>query len=89
MDMKDEGNVRIIDEVSDKVYDLVLSYGGSITGEHNDGIIRTPYLPKMYGSEVMTLFKATKDVFDPQNILNPGKKVGDTKEFMMNHLARS
>lgn len=89
MDMKDEKNVRVIDEVSDKVYDLVLSYGGSITGEHNDGIIRTPYLPKMYGPEVMALFKDTKEVFDPQNIFNPGKKVGDTKEFMMSHLARS
>jgi FAD/FMN-containing dehydrogenase len=89
MNMKDDKNIKIIDEVSDKVYELVLSYGGSITGEHNDGIIRTPYLPMMYGPEVMALFKAAKDAFDSQNIFNPGKKVGDTKEFMMSHLARS
>ncbi|MFA6158429.1 MAG: FAD-binding oxidoreductase [Candidatus Paceibacterota bacterium] len=88
MNMKDDRNLRVIDEVSDRVYSLVLSYGGSITGEHNDGIIRTPYLPQMYGAEVMRLFKATKDAFDAQNIFNPGKKVGDTKEFMMSHLAR-
>jgi FAD/FMN-containing dehydrogenase len=89
MNMKDDKNIKIIDEVSDRVYDLVLSYGGSITGEHNDGIIRTPYLPKMYGEEVMGLFIATKDAFDSRNVFNPGKKVGDDKAFMMSHLARS
>jgi FAD/FMN-containing dehydrogenase len=89
MNMKDDKNIRIIDEVSDKVYDLVLSYGGSITGEHNDGIIRTPYLPKMYGSAVMALFVEAKNAFDSKNIFNPGKKVGDDKAFMMSHLARS
>lgn len=89
MDMKDRRNVKIIDEVSDKVYDLVLSYEGSITGEHNDGIIRTPYLLKMYGPEIMALFKRTKDAFDPDNIFNPGKKVGDDKAFMMTHLVRA
>ena len=89
MNMKDDKNIKIIDEVSDRVYDLVLSYGGSITGEHNDGIIRTPYLPKMYGEEVMRLFVATKQAFDSRNIFNPGKKVGDDKAFMMSHLARS
>jgi FAD/FMN-containing dehydrogenase len=87
MDMKDRSNVKIIDEVSDKIYDLVLSYKGSITGEHNDGIIRTPYLPKQFSPEVIALFKKTKDAFDPKNILNPGKKVSITKEYMMSHIA--
>ena len=89
MDMKDPKNIPIIDEVSDKVYDLVLSYKGSLTAEHNDGIIRTPYLAKMFGSEIIALFTQTKAAFDPSTILNPGKKVGATKEYMMNHLARS
>lgn len=89
MDMHDPANIRAIDEVSDKVYDLVLSYGGSITAEHNDGIIRTPYLLKQYGPEVIALFKKTKDSFDPRNIFNPGKKVGDTKEYMMSHIIRA
>jgi len=89
MDMKDERNIKIIDEVSDKVYDLTLSFGGSITAEHNDGIVRTPYLSKMFSPEIMSLFKETKQVFDPLNIFNPGKKIGGTKEYMMSHLARS
>jgi FAD/FMN-containing dehydrogenase len=89
MDMKDPYNVKAIDEVSDKVYDLVLSYKGSITAEHNDGLIRTPYLAKQFSPEVIALFKRTKDAFDPSNILNPGKKVGATKEYMISHLARA
>ncbi len=67
-------------ELQPKVYDLVAKYKGSITGEHNDGIIRTPYLELMYGSEVCELFRQVKEIFDPLNILNPGKKIGGTVE---------
>lgn len=88
MDMHDRKNAEMIPHISDEVYDLVLSYGGSITAEHNDGIIRTPYLEKMYGKEVMALFKKTKEIFDPQNIFNPGKKVGDTVGYMKAHFVR-
>ncbi len=89
MDMQDDKNIKIIDEVSDKVYDLVLSYGGSITAEHNDGIVRTPYLSKMFKPEIIEIFRQVKEVFDPSNIFNPGKKTGCTKEYMMKHIARS
>lgn len=89
MDMKLEKNRALITEVSDKVYDLVLEFKGSITGEHNDGIIRTPYIRKMYGDQVYGLFEETKRIFDPHNIFNPGKKVGCTIEYMQSHLARS
>ncbi|MCE9541324.1 FAD-binding oxidoreductase [Candidatus Kaiserbacteria bacterium] len=61
-----------------KVYRLVAKYKGSITGEHNDGIIRTPYLPIMYGENICALFAEVKKIFDPLNILNPGKKTGGT-----------
>ncbi|MFA6095347.1 MAG: FAD-binding oxidoreductase [Candidatus Paceibacterota bacterium] len=88
MDMKDTGNIRAIDEVSDKVYDLVIRMGGSITAEHNDGIIRTPYLTKMFAPEVISLFARTKAAFDPQGMFNPGKKVGGTKEYMLGHIAK-
>lgn len=89
MDMHEPSNAKAIDEVSDKVYDLVLSYKGSITAEHNDGIIRTPYLSKQFGPEVMEIFKKTKEVFDPSGIFNPGKKVGATKEYMLAHLVKA
>ncbi len=78
MDPKLPDAGKIIDELSHKVYDLVLSYHGSITGEHNDGLVRTPYVQQMFGREMYALFVQIKQIFDPFNIFNPGKKVGLT-----------
>ena len=88
VDPKDPHLDQMIMEVSDKVYDLVIRLGGSITAEHNDGIIRTPYLEKMYGDKIYDLFKQVKKIFDPKNILNPGKKVNGTKDYISTHLAK-
>ncbi len=86
MDMHVPENRDLILKISDQVYDLVLSYGGSLTAEHNDGIVRTPYLEKMYGPFIIGLFKFTKTLFDPKNIFNPGKKVGDTRDYLRDHI---
>ena len=75
-------------EVSEQVYKLVLGMGGSITAEHNDGIIRTPFLPDMFGPEMMDVFGQIKKIFDPQDIFNPGKKVGLTKADIGKYLIR-
>jgi len=83
MDLASPSERDIIPKLSDEVYNLVLEYKGSITAEHNDGLIRTPYLEKMYGMEVYDLFKQAKHIFDPQNIFNPGKKVGATLDYVM------
>ncbi len=88
MDLKDPKTRTIILELSDKVYDLVLKYQGSITAEHNDGIIRSPYLEAQYGSIVTGLFKETKELFDPHYILNPHKKVGVTKDDIAKYLSK-
>jgi FAD/FMN-containing dehydrogenase len=74
--------------VSKQVYDLIIEYGGSITAEHNDGIMRTPFVEQMFGAEMYQLFKQIKTIFDPQNIFNPGKKVGGTLEYLEQHLAK-
>lgn len=79
MDFSDPNARALIPEVAQKVYDLVLKYDGSITGEHNDGIIRTPFLRQQYGEEVYALFEKTKEILDPKNIFNPGKKVPSTQ----------
>ena len=76
-------------DVSEEVYSLVIRLGGSITAEHNDGIIRTPYLTEMFGPEIVTLFAEIKKIFDPQNIFNPGKKVGLTKKDIGKYLIKS
>lgn len=90
IDMNSAEGRREILELGPKVYELVTRYGGSLTGEHNDGIIRTPYLATMFGQEMCDLFSEVKRAFDPWNILNPGKKVGgtiaDIKQSMITHL---
>ena len=57
-----------------------------MTAEHNDGLIRSPYLKQMYGEEVYKLFEKVKRIFDPDNIFNPGKKVGASLEYALEHL---
>jgi len=91
MDVHRPDFAKIISELSTKVYDLVIEFNGSITAEHNDGLIRTPFLEQMYGSEIIGLFAQTKKIFDPQNIFNPGKKVGSSKinwKYAMDHLIK-
>lgn len=87
MDFTKEENLKAIPELSEKVYDLVISLHGSITAEHNDGLIRTPYLEKMYGTQITGLFKQTKDIFDPKNIFNPGKKVNADMVYTLAHVS--
>lgn len=75
---KDPRMPALIESLSKKVYDLVLSYNGSISGEHNDGLVRTPFVKQMFGPEMYALFEAVEHTFDPLGIFNPGKKVGTT-----------
>lgn len=77
---------EIIEKMGKEVYDLVLEYHGSISGEHNDGYVRTPYVEQMFGSEMYALFNQIKKLFDPLNIFNPGKKVGTTYAESATHL---
>lgn len=86
MDLRKENERAKITAVADKFYSLVAEYKGTTTAEHNDGIIRTPYLGKMYNPEVLELFKKTKEIFDPLNIFNPGKKVNGTLEYLESHI---
>ena len=86
MNLADPKSHDIIMELSTKVYELIVKYGGSITGEHNDGIIRTPFLPMMYGEKICGLFADVKNIFDPLHILNPNKKVGGKMEDIAKHM---
>lgn len=89
MDLTKADQREIIPKLSKEVYDLVLEYKGSITAEHNDGIVRTPFLKQQFGEEMVKLFEQTKKIFDPQNILNPGKKVGGSWDFAMKHIKKN
>jgi FAD/FMN-containing dehydrogenase len=89
MDVSKPEARKVILELAPKVYELVMKYGGTTTGEHNDGIIRTPYLPMLFGEKMNDLFRETKQIFDPQNIFNPGKKVGGTFEDIERDMIQS
>lgn len=80
MDLNSPFSVDVILDLSKKVYDVVQEFHGSNSAEHNDGIIRTPYLLGQFGAPVVELFIQTKSIFDPHTIFNPGKKVGGTFE---------
>lgn len=89
MDFKNEETQSIIADVSKKVFDLVFEYQGSMAAEHNDGLVRGPFLEQMYGEEVYQLFREVKDIFDPNRIFNPNKKVDATFKYSYDHLANS
>jgi len=65
---------------------IVLKYKGSLSGEHNDGMIRGPWLKEMYGEQTFGYFKQVKTIFDPHNIFNPHKKTDANWEYSMAHL---
>lgn len=88
MNLSDSAERKKIPACADEVYKLVLEYHGSITAEHNDGLIRSPYLKQMYGEKVYQLFEETKKIFDPLNIFNPGKKIGGSLEYTLSHIKK-
>lgn len=65
---------------------LVFSVGGSMSGEHNDGLIRTSLLPEMYGEEIVHLFNDVKDIFDPHHMFNPRKKAYGDEAWSWQHV---
>ena len=88
MDMTDEKTRAIIPELTEKVFDLVLTYKGSLSAEHNDGLIRGAYLKRMYGEEVFNLFVRVKEIFDPHRIFNPHKKTDADLSYSMRFIKR-
>jgi FAD/FMN-containing dehydrogenase len=87
-DLTQEETRKIIPQIMDEVYDLIIKYNGSLSGEHNDGLLRTPYLKKMYSPEIIKIFEEIKMIFDPKNIFNPQKKVFYDENFILNHIKK-
>ncbi len=72
-----------------EINELVLKSGGSLSGEHNDGMIRGPWLERMYGPSVYGHMKAVKHIFDPENIFNPRKKTDATWDYSFSHIRKN
>ena len=88
MKLEDQTERDKIEPAMKEVNELVLKYGGSLSGEHNDGLIRGPWLKRSYGSEVFSLFVQTKKIFDPKNIFNPHKKTDADWGYSMNSIRK-
>lgn len=75
IDLKTAEGVQRFEAIADEIAELVLKYGGALSGEHGDGLVRSPFQEKMYGPTLYQAFRAIKRTFDPRNLLNPGKIV--------------
>lgn len=69
-----------------EVNELVLKYHGSLSGEHNDGLVRGPWLGQMYGPKMLKIFKEAKAIFDADNIFNPHKKTDANWDYSYKHI---
>ncbi len=71
--LKSQDGVDKMLSIADEISDLVKEFGGSLSGEHGDGIVRGVWNEKMFGPEIYKLFQELKATFDPDGIMNPGK----------------
>lgn len=89
LDLSQVGDRQKAFRLMDEYYKLVISMGGSTSGQHGDGRLRAPYLPALVGGEVYELLKKTKKIFDPYGTLNPGVKIdvslADIKPMIRNN----
>lgn len=75
LDLRQKVDIEKFKSISEKVLHLVKKYGGSWSGEHGDGLVRSPKIPAFYGAEIYGYFVRIKNVFDPKGLMNPGKIV--------------
>ncbi|HET6233200.1 MAG TPA: FAD-linked oxidase C-terminal domain-containing protein [Longimicrobiaceae bacterium] len=84
LDLKRGRDVKRMQAIASDVAELVVEFGGSLSGEHGDGLARSEFLPLMFGPEIMDLHRKVKHVFDPQGRMNPGKIVGPVQAMSDN-----
>jgi FAD/FMN-containing dehydrogenase len=76
LDLSRADHRSLLDLIANEVFEFAISLGGTLSGEHGDGFVRTPFLERLYGRELYSLFHSVKELFDPRGILNPGKIIG-------------
>lgn len=85
LDMKDPQDIELLKVLADAVYELVSRLGGTISGEHGDGRLRSCYIPQQYKS-IYDLFLRVKSIFDPNDMFNPDIKTVNDPYQMTKHL---
>ena len=75
VNMKTAAGVRQFESIATEIADLVLEFGGALSGEHGDGLVRGPFMARMFGPVLYDAFRTVKRAFDPDGLFNPGKIV--------------
>lgn len=75
LNLKQDQDVKTMRAIAEETLEMVLEYKGSHSGEHGDGIVRSEFHEKMFGTRMVENFREVKDIFDPSRLLNPGKIV--------------
>ncbi|HUE46879.1 MAG TPA: FAD-binding and (Fe-S)-binding domain-containing protein, partial [Aestuariivirgaceae bacterium] len=75
LNLRLEKDVKAMRAIAEEAFDMVRGYGGSHSGEHGDGIVRSEFHEMMFGPRMVALFEEVKDRFDPDGVLNPGRIV--------------
>lgn len=75
VNLKTADGIATFEAIANEVADLVLEFGGALSGEHGDGLVRGAFNEKMFGTELYQAFREVKKTFDPQGIFNPGRIV--------------
>ena len=86
LNLKRGDDVRRMQAIAGDIAALVVEFGGSLSGEHGDGLARSEFLPLMFGEEVMELHRRVKHVFDPEGRMNPGGKIVPPHQRMSDNL---
>ncbi len=75
INLKEERGVRQMEAIAEEIAELVLEFGGALTGEHGDGRARSPFNERLFGPRVYDAFRQVKRAWDPKNLMNPGNIV--------------
>jgi FAD/FMN-containing dehydrogenase len=86
LDIGDKADREKLFAIAEEVYNLVIKLKGALSGEHNDGLMRSPFLKMQFKEGIYDLFKQVKQIFDPLNIFNPHKKVDVDLDFVKRYL---
>ncbi|MHB0945704.1 MAG: anaerobic glycerol-3-phosphate dehydrogenase subunit C [Sedimentisphaerales bacterium] len=86
LNLFDAADVKKMTEIAEEVFTLAISLGGSLSGEHADGIIHAAFMKKQFSPAYCDILKKLKNIFDPKNILNPDKKISDNADIMTQNL---
>ena len=75
VNLKTSAGVQQFESIASEIADLVLEFGGALSGEHGDGLVRAPFMERMFGPALYESFRTVKRTFDPDGLFNPGKIV--------------